>query len=116
MNILIVDDEPIITVLAQRVLSKKGWQVLTANSLEEAKAKLGPFDVVVADVRLPNGDGRHLRALYPDVPFIVISGDASQVPDLVKPFDPEQLVEKLEAILPNDKALDAAKQKMEKPQ
>jgi len=34
----------------------------------------------------------------------------------VKPFDPEQLVEKLEAILPNDKALDAAKSKMEKPQ
>jgi DNA-binding response OmpR family regulator len=99
MNILIVDDEPIITVLAQRVLSKKGWQVLTANSLEQAKAQTGPFDVVVADVRLPNGDGRHLRELYPDIPFIVISGDASQQPDLVKPFDPEQLVEKLEEVV-----------------
>jgi DNA-binding response OmpR family regulator len=100
MNILIVDDEPIITVLAQRILTKKGWQVLTANSLAEAKATPGPFDVVVADVRLPNGDGRHLRELYPNVPFIVISGDASQKPDLVKPYDPEQLVEKLESILP----------------
>jgi DNA-binding response OmpR family regulator len=99
MNILIVDDEPIITVLAKRVLSKKGWQVLTANSLEEAKAAPGPFDVIVADIRLPNGDGRHLRELYPDVPFIVISGDASQKPDLYKPFDPEQLIEKLETVI-----------------
>jgi DNA-binding response OmpR family regulator len=99
MNILIVDDEPIITVLAQRVLTKRGWQVLTANSLEEARAKPGPFDVIVADVRLPNGDGRHLRELYPDVPFIVISGDAKEHPDLYKPFDPEQLVEKLESVI-----------------
>lgn len=99
MNILIVDDEPIITVLAKRILSKKGWQVLTANSLTEAKAKPGPFDVVVADIRLPNGDGRHLRELYPGVPFIVISGDPSEQPDLYKPFDPELLVEKLEAVI-----------------
>jgi len=99
MNILIVDDEPIITVLAQRVLSKKGWHVLTANSLEQARQVTGPLDVIVADIRLPNGDGRHLRDLYPGVPFIVISGDASQQPDLYKPFDPAQLVEKLEAVI-----------------
>jgi len=99
MNILIVDDEPIITVLAQRVLSKKGWQVFTANSLEEAKHVTGKLDVIVADIRLPNGDGRHLRELYPGVPFIVISGDASQEPDLYKPFDPEQLMEKLESVI-----------------
>jgi len=99
MNILIVDDEPIITVLAKRVLSKKGWQVFTANSLEQARQVTGPLDVIVADIRLPNGDGRHLRDLYPGVPFIVISGDQSQKPDLYKPFDPEQLIEKLESIV-----------------
>jgi len=99
MNILIVDDEPIITVLAQRILSKKGWHILTANSLAEAREVTGPLDVIVADVGLPNGDGRHLRDLYPGVPFIVISGNPQEKPDLYKPFDPAQLVEKLELVI-----------------
>lgn len=91
MNILIVDDDPQIAYLMGKLLMRDGWQVTTAHSLHDARTKPGPYDVVVADVRLENGDGRELRADYATTPFVVISGAADEVPDLYKPFTAEQL-------------------------
>jgi DNA-binding response OmpR family regulator len=101
VKVLLIDDEPIITKLISAVMKEDGWEIETAHSLAEAKAKAGPFDVIVADVRLPNGDGRHLKELHPETPFIVISGFPGERADLVKPFSPEELKRKV---------LDAAKQ------
>lgn len=99
MNVLLVDDEPLVTDAIQRVLVRDGWTVVVAHSLAEARAVVGTFDIVVADVRLKNGDGRHLRELYEGVPFIVISGfhevGAGQPNFLAKPFTPTQLREKI---------------------
>lgn len=101
MNVLLVDDEPLVTDAIQRVLIRDGWVVVVAHSLAEAKAIAGTFDVVVADVRLPNGDGRHLRELHEGVPFIVISGyheiGTEQPNFLAKPFTPNQLRAKIRA-------------------
>lgn len=101
MKALIVDDEPSLAALMQEALRRIGWEVTTANSLEDAQHKAGPFDVVVADVRLPNGDGRHLRELHPGTPFISMSGFPGERPDLQKPFGPAALRSKvLDAIKP----------------
>lgn len=101
MNVLLVDDEPLVTDAIQRVLMRDGWTVVVAHSLAEAQAAMGEFDVVVADVRLPNGDGRHLRDLHEGVPFIVISGyheiGTDQADFLAKPFTPAQLRAKIHA-------------------
>jgi DNA-binding response OmpR family regulator len=101
VNVLLVDDEPLVTDAIQKVLRRDGWVVVVAHSLAEAQAAPGVFDVVVADVRLPNGDGRHLRELHEGVPFIVISGfhevGAGQADFLAKPFTPTQLREKIRA-------------------
>lgn len=91
MNILIVDDEPLLARLMREVLSRDGWIVTTATSLLQAKKLAGPFDVIVADVRLPNGDGRHLKQLHPETPFVTISGFPGEEPDLAKPFSPAEL-------------------------
>ena len=88
MRVLIVDDEPYLAHLMQVVLAEEGYVVQVAHSLREAKTAEGPFDLVVADVRLPNGDGRHLRECYPDTPFLTMSGYPDELPDLPKPFTP----------------------------
>ena len=90
-RLLLVDDETTLLRLWAPELGKDGWDVTTAASLAEAKAAPGPFAVIVADVRLPNGDGRHLRALYPGVPFLTISGGEGSDLDLKKPFSPSHL-------------------------
>ncbi len=91
MNILIVDDEPQLARLMREVLIRDGWAVTIASSLLEAKRLDGPFDVIVADVRLPNGDGRHLKELHPETPFVMVSGFPGEEPDLHKPFSPMEL-------------------------
>lgn len=90
-RLLLVDDETMLLRLWAPELEKDGWEVTTAASLQEAQAAPGPFAVVVADIRLPNGDGRHLRELYADVPFLTISGGDGSDMNLKKPFSPSHL-------------------------
>lgn len=103
MNMLLVDDEPLVTDAIQRVMTREGWAVVVAHSLAQAQAILGTFDIVVADIRLPNGDGRHLQELHEGVPFLSISGfhdGGAGTPNfLAKPFTPNQLREKIRALV-----------------
>lgn len=100
MKILIVDDEPQLSQLMREVLMRDEWNVTTAASLLEAKQLTEQFDVIIADVRLPNGDGRHLKELHPEIPFITMSGLHGELPDLPKPFSPAQLKEAVYAAVP----------------
>ena len=84
-TILIVDDDRTIARLIGDALSRDGFTVTLAHSLAEARQVTHP-DLVIADVRLPNGDGRHLRDDYPGVPFLTTSGAEDTLPDLPKPF------------------------------
>jgi two-component system OmpR family response regulator len=101
-RILIVDDDPSLANLMAITLRRGGFAVETAGSLASARLHPGPFDGIVADVRLPNGDGRHLREDWPQVPMLVISGapvdDPAEVldgalPFLAKPFHPAHLTD-----------------------
>jgi len=98
-RVLIVDDDPAVLRLMADILSEQGWDTSAAGSLQEAQKIAGPWDLVVADVRLPNGDGRHLRETLPDVPFLVVSGfpeDHDREPYfLEKPFGAQQLRKKV---------------------
>lgn len=90
-RVLVVDDyEPVLN-LTIRLLKTRGWDPVGVKSLREAKAAIGPWNLVIADVRLPNGDGRHLREIMAGVPFLSISGFPHEVPDLVKPFTKSKL-------------------------
>jgi CheY-like chemotaxis protein len=64
MRVLVVDDESLIRWSVRRALTNRGHEVAEATCASEAVAmveRLGPFDAVVLDYRLP--DRRDLSLL-----------------------------------------------------
>ncbi|WP_238944729.1 sigma-54-dependent transcriptional regulator [Allofranklinella schreckenbergeri] len=60
-SILVVDDEPDLRLLYELTLMREGYQVESAETVAQARAKLErPFDVVLTDMRLPDGLGMEL--------------------------------------------------------
>ncbi len=59
INVLVVDDEPILCEICSIFLSEMGFHVITANSFSAAISTLknSTVDVVVTDVQMPNGSG-----------------------------------------------------------
>ena len=61
-RILVVDDEPDLRALYELTLTREGHQVDAAATLAEARQQLAQerFDVVITDMRLPDGRGMQL--------------------------------------------------------
>ncbi len=112
-NILIVEDEDMVRVVAERALTRQGYTVRTAANGEEALEVLStigeeggkPFDLLISDVVMPTMDGptmvREARVRFPDMPVLFMSGyaeeqlrksiDIDRVAFLPKPFSVDQL-------------------------
>jgi len=107
-TILLVEDEAMVRAVAERALTRQGYQVLTANNGEEALELLeegAEIDLLISDVVMPTMDGptlvRAARAKYPDLKIIFMSGyaeeqlrksiDIDRVAFLPKPFSVQQL-------------------------
>ena len=58
-SVLVVDDEPDLRTLYELTLLREGYRIDTAADLQEARALLNDkrFDVVITDMRLPDGLG-----------------------------------------------------------
>jgi CheY-like chemotaxis protein len=85
-RILIVDDEPTIIEFVERVLHRAGYETATATGGLEAvrtAATSPPFDLVVADVNMPEMSGpdmvSRLRRQQPDVPVLYLTGFNDQL-------------------------------------
>lgn len=77
-RVLIIDDEPDLVELVALTLTRMGLKSESAASLREAQKMLaGHFDLVLCDMRLPDGDGldllEWLQARKPGVPCAVIT-------------------------------------------
>jgi two-component system phosphate regulon response regulator OmpR len=114
-HILVVDDDRRLRDLLQRYLSDQGFRVTVAAGAEEARAKLTSltFDLLVLDIMMPGESGleltRSLRAKS-RVPVLLltamgetedrIAGLECGADDyLSKPFEPRELVLRINAIL-----------------
>lgn len=110
ITILVVDDETILRATIARDFLRKGYKVLEAPDGKEAfrLVEANHIDVVLTDVRMPNGDGVELlerikakNRLLPVVMFITGFADISLADaydkgvDVVfaKPFDRKALAE-----------------------
>ena len=87
--ILVVDDEPLLRMLATEHFEEAGYEVLEAGSGEQAVALLGErpdIRAVFTDVQMPGApDGlslaHHVRRVCPGCAIVVVSGRASPGPD-----------------------------------
>lgn len=115
-RILLVDDHPDTLRGMQRLLERRGFSVVTAGSLGEARevAAREDFDLLISDLGLPDGSGLELmeglRSERPDLIGIAISGygmesdraktrQAGFSEHLIKPVDLAQLTEALRRLL-----------------
>ena len=80
-RVLLVDDQPSVLRSIARVLSLRGYSVVTAtNGVDAIKlVSTGDYDVVVSDIAMPEMDGirllREIRAHDLYVPVILMTGE-----------------------------------------
>jgi CheY-like chemotaxis protein len=79
---MLVEDEPRLAILGQRVLESAGFEVVVHTSsmqaLEEFRADPKGFDLLVTDNTMPHMTGLQLvenvLASRPDIPILMVSG------------------------------------------
>jgi DNA-binding NtrC family response regulator len=114
-TVLIVDDDPQILRLVERMLRPRSVNILMAPRPSDALAicQNQHVDLLISDVAMPEMDGHKLveRALklHPEMSVLLISGyfkdpapegKTPRVKCLKKPFFPSQLVDYLRELLP----------------
>lgn len=123
-TVLLVEDEAAVRMGGVRALQSRGYTVLEAENGLEALDVIaehnGAIDLVVSDVVMPEMDGPTLlgemRAKYPDIKFVFVSGYAKDafaknLPQdavfgfLSKPFTLKQLAMKVKEMLADDSAV-----------
>lgn len=107
-KVLIVEDEAVVRNLLSEIFTRRKCQVRCAQSLAEAEAQLttDTFDLMMLDLRLPDGDGQRFLervATLPEHPLVVMVTGYGTIESAVgcmragafdyvlKPFSPSQI-------------------------
>src|SRR5258706_301846 len=116
-TLLIVDDEPLMTELFEKLMSKRGFSVLCAaggsEALQMLKADPSAADLVITDMTMPQMDGLTLAGellrRYPQLPVMLATGHdadmsiAAGLPNVVavvrKPYQHRVLADKIRSFL-----------------
>jgi len=115
--VLVVDDSPETLELLEMFFSRKGYEVLTADSAERALelARSRPPAIVISDISMPDVDGYQLLARLRelpglrDVPAVALSGyameedrqralEAGYAVHVAKPVDPDELLSTIQQL------------------
>ena len=116
-KIMVVDDEPDIVSVTKEVLERGGYKVISAGSGLECLKKLDKetVDLILLDIMMPDLGGWDVAAKIKENPkwngipivFLTIKGDTMSVgmgklsadDYIVKPFDNDALLERVDKIL-----------------
>ena len=115
-KILVVDDDPALRQLLADYLNKHGFDTLLAPDARNLDALIQRFTpaLLVLDRMMPGGDGaealRTLRAQGEDIPVILLTARDESVDRIIgleagaddyvgKPFDPRELLARIQAVL-----------------
>ena len=107
-KVLVVEDEPVVRNLLSEIFTRRKCQVRCAQSLAEAETLLmsDSFDLMLLDLRLPDGDGQRFLervATIPEHPLVVMVTGYGTIESAVacmragafdyvlKPFSPSQI-------------------------
>jgi DNA-binding response OmpR family regulator len=88
MRILVVDDEPLVAHTVSLIFRKKGFEVMTVHSAQDAlvSALATPPDLVLCDIDMPGRNGidliTDLDRELPNCPILVLTGFYSGLPDI----------------------------------
>ena len=118
VHILVVDDDVSLCVLLRKFLNKHGYRVSVAESVADARhcMEMFDFDLLIVDVMLPDETGveftTKLRgdSAFGSVPILMLTAKGEGADRIVglqagaddylpKPFEPQELVLRIEAIL-----------------
>jgi diguanylate cyclase (GGDEF)-like protein len=112
-QVVVVEDDPSVAVLIQRTLQREGLTVDVAATIAEARVRLSrPWELLLLDRRLPDGDGvelcHEIRPHHPHAYIVMLTGESSAEAKLAgfgcgaddyvtKPFAIDELVARVRA-------------------
>jgi YesN/AraC family two-component response regulator len=108
-KIIVLDDDPVVTLSCKRILGAEGYNIITAEKGEEALKKISKeeFDLLISDIRLPDINGiivlKESKIIQPKLDVVIITGypnleDAKESVRLgafeyiEKPFTPDFMI------------------------
>ena len=115
---LVVEDDPQLLHILEKILKSQNYNVLAAPNAEEAMDMMcgyrGPLDLILTDLVMPGLDGaemiRQLMLILPEAKIIYMSGyedspafrkiaGGKNIEFFKKPFETEELVAKVRRVL-----------------
>lgn len=128
-KLLIVDDDPELRKLLSEYLRRHGYDALLLADTTELDAAIARYNPVllILDRMLPSGDGaqtvRQLRERGEDIPVILLTArdetadrilglELGSDDYLTKPFDPRELVARIQTVLRRKKGASATSKKI----
>ncbi len=117
-RILVLDDDPVVTLSCKRILGAEGFNIITTDRGEDAIKKVSneEFDLLISDVRLPDLNGisvlKETKLVQPKLDVVIITGyptleDAKESVRLgafefiEKPFTPEFMLNVAKKVFDN---------------
>ena len=121
-HILVVDDDEGIRTLVKKYLNENNYLVTTANSAEDAfeKIQIIKFDLIILDIMMPGKSGlefikENQKKLDTPVILLTAKGEANERVEglevgaddyLPKPFEPKELILRIQNIIQKTKKSD----------
>lgn len=115
-DILVVEDDPTVRTLVRAVLENSGFNVSVAETAGKGEmlATGNPYDMIILDLRLPDGNGydlcSNIRSNNITTPVLFLSAEhetdvkikclkVGADDYLTKPFNSEELIARIEAVV-----------------